>query len=99
MVEGVALEMLCRLLFTEGSNPSLSVITSCIFLHADGSTPSELVSLPYAGAKTKEPAALPYDDKFQSEGLLLEIGNSSPRATNSSGTLKGPQIKNLLTKK
>lgn len=25
MVEGVALELLCRLLFTEGSNPSLSV--------------------------------------------------------------------------
>lgn len=25
MVKGVALEMLCRLLFTEGSNPSLSV--------------------------------------------------------------------------
>nr|UDP58159.1 ribosomal protein S16 [Urtica fissa] len=24
-VQGVALEMLCRLLFTEGSNPSLSV--------------------------------------------------------------------------
>lgn len=27
MVEGVALELLCRLLFTEGSNPSLSVRT------------------------------------------------------------------------
>ena len=26
MVEGVALEMLCRLLSTEGSNPSLSVL-------------------------------------------------------------------------
>lgn len=25
MVQGVALELLCRLLFTEGSNPSLSV--------------------------------------------------------------------------
>lgn len=25
MVEGVALELLCRLLFTEGSNPSLSL--------------------------------------------------------------------------
>ena len=28
MVEGVALELLCRLLFTEGSNPSLSVPSS-----------------------------------------------------------------------
>lgn len=27
MVEGVALELLCRLLFTEGSNPSLSVLS------------------------------------------------------------------------
>ena len=26
MVQGVALELLCRLLFTEGSNPSLSVL-------------------------------------------------------------------------
>lgn len=26
MVEGVALEMLCRFLLTEGSNPSLSVL-------------------------------------------------------------------------
>jgi hypothetical protein len=25
VVQGVALELLCRLLFTEGSNPSLSV--------------------------------------------------------------------------
>ena len=28
MVQGVALELLCRLLFTEGSNPSLSVSLS-----------------------------------------------------------------------
>jgi hypothetical protein len=28
VVEGVALELLCRLLFTEGSNPSLSVPSS-----------------------------------------------------------------------
>ena len=27
MVQGVALELLCRLLFTEGSNPSLSVLS------------------------------------------------------------------------
>lgn len=27
MVQGVALEMLCRLLFTEGSNPSLSALS------------------------------------------------------------------------
>ena len=33
MVEGVALELLCRLLFTEGSNPSLSVsLNSPMFL-------------------------------------------------------------------
>ena len=28
MVQGVALELLCRLLFTEGSNPSLSVLSA-----------------------------------------------------------------------
>jgi hypothetical protein len=30
VVEGVALEMLCKLLFTEGSNPSLSLFLSFI---------------------------------------------------------------------
>lgn len=40
MVQGVALELLCRLLFTEGSNPSLSVPKRPILLTTPDQTNS-----------------------------------------------------------
>ncbi len=56
MVEGVALELLCRLLLTEGSNPSLSVPSP--------NSPILLTTIDQIAMDTTIPRVLPFFDMY-----------------------------------